>query len=578
MILTLLSLLLQITPLSNAGNWLTPYEKSLGTKTATYSECIRYYQQLDNAYDEFKMEEYGSTDSGKPLHLAVLSLDKDFNPISVRRKNKRIILIQNGIHPGEPEGIDASMMLARDYLQKKELRAYLKDVVVLFIPIYNVDGSLNRNRHSRANQDGPESYGFRGNARNLDLNRDYIKNTSRNAQSFTVLFREWQPDVFVDTHTSNGADYQHTMTLIATQKDKLQAPLRDYLTTQLLPQLYGQMQKRQWPMSPYVDSKGESPDTGLVGFLETPRYSTGYTALFNTIGFITETHMLKPFPNRVQAQYAFLDILIRIVQQDAGKIAAARKKADQDVLLQKQFAISWQLDTTAVDTITFLGYAAKHKPSEVSGLSRLYYDRNTPFSKKINYYNTFRPETTITKPIAYVVPQAWEEVIDRLRLNHVKMRTLRRDTSFTAEVYYIADYKTSSRPYEGHYLHSGVQVRTEKQKLHYFAGDYLILTNQPASRFLVETLEPQATDSYFNWGFFDEILQQKEYFSSYVFEDIAAQLLRENQNLKKQLQDYLASNPEAAKNGQAQLDFIYRHSPYYEKSHLRYPITRIGEK
>ncbi|RDC62345.1 M14 family metallopeptidase [Adhaeribacter pallidiroseus] len=575
MILTVLSLLLQITLLPNAGNWLTPYEKSFGKKTATYPECIRYYQQLDNAYDELKLVEYGATDSGKPLHLAILSLDKDYNPASVRRKNKRVLLIQNGIHPGEPEGIDASMMLARDYLQKKELRANLKNVVVLFIPIYNVDGSLNRNQYSRANQNGPESYGFRGNARNLDLNRDYIKATSRNAQTFAVLFREWQPDVFVDTHTSNGADYQHTMTLIATQKDKLQAPLRDYLTSQLLPQLYQQMQKQKLPMCPYVDSKGETPDTGLIGFLETPRYSTGYTTLFNTIGFVTETHMLKPFPNRVQAQYAFLDILIRLVQQDAAKIAAARQKADQEVLSQKQFALTWQLDTTALDSITFLGYAAKHKPSQVSGLSRLYYDRQAPFLKKIPYYNTYRPALTTTKPVAYAVPQAWEEVIDRLRLNRVKMRALRHDTSFTAEVYYIADYKTSSRPYEGHYLHSGVQVRTEKQRVNYFAGDYIITTNQTANRFLVETLEPQAVDSYFNWGFFDEILQPKEYFSSYVFEDIAAELLQKDLNLKKQLQEYISQNPEAAKSAQTQLDFIYRHSPYYEKSHLRYPISRI---
>src|SRR5207253_11018503 len=139
-----------------------------------------------------------------------------------------------------------------------------------------------------------------------------------NAETFAVLIQEWQPDVFVDTHTSNGADYQHTMTLIATQKDKLQAPLQQYLTTQLLPQLYGNMQKQQLPMCPYVDSKGETPDSGLIGFLETPRYSTGYTTLFNTIGFVTETHMLKPFANRVQAQYHFLDVLIRIVQKDAA--------------------------------------------------------------------------------------------------------------------------------------------------------------------------------------------------------------------------------------------------------------------
>ena len=575
MFLQLLLILQNLLLLPPPAGWLTPYEKSQGRETTTYSECINYYQQLDKAYEEVKVFEYGLTDSGRPLHLVVLSLDKDFEPHSIRQKNKRLVLVQNGIHPGEPEGIDASMMLARDYMQQPGLKASLKNVVLLIIPVYNVDGALNRNTNSRANQNGPASYGFRGNARNLDLNRDYIKTDSRNARTFTQIFQEWQPDIFVDTHTSNGADYQHVMTLIATQKDKLNPNLSRYLTRHLLPGLEEEMEKAKFPMAPYVNSKGATPDTGLLGFMDSPRYSSGYTTLFNTIGFVTETHMLKPFDQRVKATYAFLDIMVKTVNKDADRIAAARLKAAQDMLNQQEYFLNWHLDTTQADKIKFRGYTAKYKPSEVSGQPRLYYDRNAPLSKKIPYYNTFKPSAQVTKPKAYVVPQAWGEVIARLQLNNVEMQQIPADVVMDAEIYYITDYKTGPRPYEGHYLHSGVKLRTEKRAIPFLKGDYLIFLNQPANRFLVETLEPQAIDSFFNWGFFDPILQQKEYFSDYVFEDVAAELLKKDTQLRQQFEEWKKNYPEQAKSAAAQLDFIYTHSLYYEPSHLRYPVARI---
>jgi len=557
------------------ANWQTPYEKSKGTQTATYPECIAYYQHLDVAYDEIKMVSYGTTDVGKPLHLVILSLDKDFDPISLRKKDKQIFLIQNGIHPGEPEGIDASMMLARDLMQQKDLRAQLKNVVVLFIPIYNVGGALNRNSSTRANQNGPESYGFRGNARNLDLNRDYIKTDSRNARTFTQIFQEWQPDVFVDTHTSNGADYQHTLTLLPTQKDKLHPQLSQYLTQQMLPALQSAMTKRHYPLTPYVDTKAEAPDSGLIGFMDAPRYSTGYTTLFNTIGFMTETHMLKSFAERVKATYVFLEIMVNTISRDGALIAAARQKAQAATLTQTQFPLNWTLDTTVVDKTFFRGYTARHKPSEVSGLPRLYYDRTAPWERNINYYQTYKPTQRIDKPKAYLVPQAWAEVIERLKLNGVQMRPIQQDTSLTAEVYYIADYKTNPRPYEGHYLHNQVSLRPEKQTAHFLKGDYLIYLNQAANRYIVETLEPQGGDSFFSWGFFDAILQQKEYFSDYVFEDLAADLLKKDANLRQQYEEWKKQNPEQAKSAHAHLQFIYLHSPYYETTHLRYPVVRL---
>src|SRR5882672_2065486 len=273
----------------------TPFEKGNGNQTCTYDECISYYEKLDSLFDEAKLFTYGTTSIGKPLHLLVISSDKNFDPKKIHEAGKCVLLNNNGIHPGEPDGIDASMIFARDLLTKKEMKSLLDHVVVCIIPVYNVSGMLNRGSFSRVNQNGPEEYGFRGTAQNYDLNRDFVKCDSREAQTFTEIFQTWKPEIFVDTHVSNGADYQYVMTLIPTQKDKLQPILADYQEKTLLPDLYAAMKKDDFEMTPYVNPVKEIPDSGIASFLETPRFSTGYAALFNCIGMMPETHMLKPY-------------------------------------------------------------------------------------------------------------------------------------------------------------------------------------------------------------------------------------------------------------------------------------------
>ena len=423
---------------------LTPFEQSINKNTtATYHQVLPYYQQLARKYDQIKIMKYGPTDSGEPLHLVVLSKDKNFAPGDVRRKNKRILLINNGIHPGEPEGIDASMMLVRDLLEKKALP---ENVVICIITVYNIGGALNRGV-SRANQNGPETYGFRGNARNLDLNRDFIKSDSRNSRSFQQIFNEWSPDVFIDNHTSNGADYQYAITLIDTQKDKLNPILSSYMSQKFTPELYRRMAREKMDMTPYVDFEGETPESGIRAFLETPRYSTGYAALHNTIAFMTETHMWKPFKDRVKATYLFMKHTIQLTEKEADNIGTARRAANLAVREQKEFPVSWKLDVTRFDSVIFKGFEASHKPSEVSGFDRLYYDRSRPYTRRIRNYNTYATAESVEKPFAYVIPQAWDKVVELLRLNGVKMSALTRDTLLDVEMYYIDDYKTASRPY-----------------------------------------------------------------------------------------------------------------------------------
>ncbi len=550
-------------------------EKYLQNHSNTWEDAIWFYADLDNKYGNARLLDYGTTDSGKPLNLFVIAADSGFDPASIKAKGKAIILINNGIHPGEPDGIDATMKLAEELLSDSRSKKLLENIVVCIIPVFNIDGALNRGCCSRANQDGPEEYGFRGNYQNLDLNRDFIKCDALNTSSFHSLFRDWDPDVFIDTHVSDGADYQYVMTLIATQHDKLEKSCGDYLQKKMLPALYHSMEDKKILMCPYVNSRTEIPDDGIVDFLETPRFASGYTALFNAFGFITESHMLKPFKERVEATYSIEKSILEYTSTHAEEIRTARNAAKQSCAEKRTFPLQWTLDTSAYEMIRFKGYEAKYKNSTVTGKPRLYYDHALPYEKQIRYYNKYNEAVTVEKPESYIIPQCWRKVIEQLKINKIKMQQLGRDSTMICEVYYLEDYTTSEHAYEGHHLHGNVKVRKETQKIHFFKGDYIVKTDQPENRFIVETLEPQGVDSYFAWGFFDAVLQEKEYFSSYVFEDMAEKLLKEDETLRRDFEEKKKSDKAFAEDAEAQLYFIYQRSPYFELSYKRYPVSRI---
>ncbi|MEL6945459.1 MAG: M14 family zinc carboxypeptidase, partial [Bacteroidota bacterium] len=400
-------------------NYLTPHELQ-SNATATYAETISFYEKLADDFEELRLIEVGQTDVGRPLHLAVLTTDRDFTPERSRVNNKAVLLINNAIHPGEACGVDASMLLVRDFLTDPTLKKQLANLTIVVIPFYNIGGGLNRNSTTRVNQNGPESYGFRGNAQHLDLNRDFIKCDSRNAQSFNKIFTDWSPDVLIDNHTSNGADYQYTISLIATQHNKLESQMANYLNSKMLPYLYDYMKDVDWEMTPYVYA-ADTPDKGIAGFLDLPRYSSGYAALHNTFSFMPETHMLKPFEDRVQSTYSFMRGMIKYLSRNYREVQSVRKQAFQSLRNTTNFPINWELDLKNWDPLVFKGYEAKYKESEISGKERLYYDREEPYEKSIRHYNYYNVSDSVRSPIAYIVPQSSYRVIERMKWNGIRM-------------------------------------------------------------------------------------------------------------------------------------------------------------
>jgi hypothetical protein len=546
-------------------------EKFRINETYAHSELIDAYQDLDRKYKKARLVESGMTDSGRPLHLFILSEDKKFEPKNIDHEKNLVYMINNAIHPGEPCGVDASLKMAEELLRTDALES---GVVVLIIPMYNIGGALHRGCCSRANQNGPEAYGFRGNSRNLDLNRDFMKCDSKNAISFTKIFNDWKPDVFIDTHTTNGADYPYVLTLISSQFDKAEPMVAQYTQDVVEPFLYNHMRKSSFPMSPYMYSLNRTPSSGIKGFLETPRYSSGYASLYGCFSFISEAHMFKSFETRVLATHQLLWALYQFCVTNRKEILAIRREVREGLKVKESYALDWELDSSRAEVIELELYQEVYEESAVTGHQRLRYERNSSLSA-VPYYPYYEAFVTVQAPKYYVIPQAWKEVIDRMRWNGVEMYRLDRDVNLPVQVSYISGYQTSRSPYEGHYLHYDVETIEQEQNWNYFEGDYIVPVDQLANRLIVEGLEPRSVDSYFAWGFFDGILQQKEWFSDYIFEDTALQWLITHPEQRSEFEKLKAEDPDFAASHFRQLYWIYQRSPNFENTYNRYPIGRI---
>lgn len=566
----LFALAIFLTSLGASAQW-----RFEGNETPTWEETIERFTRLDSLHHGARLLEIGNDDDGSPMHLFVISDGSGFAPDSIRAAGKCILWITNGIHPGEPDGIDASLLFAQALLESDQYMGLLAHSAVCIVPVYNISGAKQRSATSRANQNGPELYGFRGNARNLDLNRDFMKMDSRNTWSLVDALRHWDPDVYFETHVSNGADHQYVMELLTTQKDKLNGGISAFMTGTMVPSLHAWMDRRGVLMGPYFETRGDVPEDGLYGFNDGPRYSTGYNALFDRIGILSESHMLKPYADRVNATFQLMLATLALLDAQGERLLKLRADAKRFTATMSELGMNWRLDSTAWTSISWKGYGAERVQSEVTGLERTHYDHQRPTETEVPWNDAYRASKVERKPKAYVVPAAWREVIERLQANGVRMSRVLRDSIAFVELDSLGEMSTGRAPYEGHYLHSGISTTTAQGKRVILAGSWIVPMGHETDRYAMEALEPEGDDSFMAWGFFDSVLQQKEWFSDYVFEDIASELLRAQPELRAAIEERRAKDPAFASDAWAQLYFIYQRSPYFEPGYRRYPVMRV---
>jgi len=543
-----------------------------GNTTPNYPELIAIYTELAQKHAEIELYEMGESDYGLPLYVVLINAAGDSIASFEKARNSTTLLINNAIHPGEPDGVNACLIWIEEWISKGKS----KDTpVIAIIPAYNVGGMMNRSGTSRANQDGPEEYGFRGNAQNLDLNRDFIKMDSKNMFTFAKIYHGLDPDVFIDTHVSNGADYQYTMTYIASVRERMAPTLGDLMHDAMIPVLKKESAEKSFELIPYVNTRNEVPDNGIEVFNDLPRYAMGYASLFNAISFTTETHMLKPFPQRVEATYVFLCSTIRWMRDNTQAIEMARSEAKLWDRNLTKYAYNYTLQSDST-TILFKGYGYSNPKSDVTGLTRLKYHQDQPFEKLVPYFNQFEAQDTVQIPFYIHLGGQCTDVIARLKANNVEMRVMDAAEKIYASTFRVVDYESSKGPYEGHFIHSKVKTELQDRYIEFKAGDVIIPLDQANRRFIMSVLTPNAPDSYFAWNYFDSYLQQKEYFSPYVFEDYAAKMLKEDDHLRKEFEIKQQTDPDFAASEWMQLYFLYTKSPFYEPTHNLLPITLIN--
>jgi hypothetical protein len=545
----------------------------LGNTSPDYGTLISYLKKLDASSERISLFNMGQSDVvGLPLYLCILNPGIDSASTFSKAVGGTTLLFNNAIHPGEPDGINACLIYAENYIKLDSINP--NDPMVAFIPAYNVGGMLNRSATSRANQNGPELYGFRGNAQNLDLNRDFTKMDSENATTFARIFHALQPDIFVDNHVSNGADYQYTLTYIASVRERIAPSLRKLIHGSLLPQLTQELKTTKWDLFPYVETIRETPDSGIYQFNDLPRYAMGYASLFNAISFTVETHMLKPFPNRVRATHDFMQALVGWSSQHTKAIDMARENAKEWEGGLQYFRYNFSR-TSEMDSITFKGFQAIRDTNEITGLGHLKYDRNQPYQKTIPYYRYYEAKDSIHIPKFYLVKGHEKRIINQLKANGILMEVLRTPKTLSVFTQVVKEFDAISKPYEGHYMHPNKIIARVQREITFLPGDVLIPTNQNGSLFLHAVLQPECEDSYFTWNYFDSYLQEKEYFSNYVFVDKIRNLLQYKPELRQAYEAKKISDPEFAASEWQQLYYLYQFSPYFEPSYMMLPVFEL---
>ncbi|HKO61534.1 MAG TPA: M14 family metallopeptidase, partial [Pyrinomonadaceae bacterium] len=485
------------------------------------------------------------------------------------------------IHSGEPDGKDAGLALLRDIAITKTRAGLLDKVVVLFIPIYNTDGHELANPYNRINQHGPTDMGWRATTTNQNLNRDYMKADTAETRAWLALWNKWQPDLFIDCHVTNGADYQYNITYQHEHHQGVPASVleweRKVVGGRVAPATEAAGNIVSWYLE-FVDNRDFSK--GIRDFNGSPRFSTGYTPLRNRPGILIETHMLKPYRPRVIGTYDFLRSTLEEVNKDPEALLNAGRVADEEAAkigatydVNRAYPIDFELTEKPVP-YKLRALESKVEISEVSSAPYVTFGTK-PIELTVPMYNELRVKDSVVPPLFYIVPKQWANVIEVLQAHGVKFQKTTAPATIEVETYKFHDVKWPGGSFEGRQLPS-YRLEAVREKRTFATGSALVPTAQPLSRLLINLLEPEAPDSFVRWGFFNAIFEQKEYAENYILEKLAREMLAADAKLREEFRQRLATDPVFAASPRDRLLFFYHRSPYWDPSRMNlYPVGRI---
>jgi hypothetical protein len=559
--------------------WRTKAERTGFRETGDYADTREYARRLDEASPWIALVSFGTSPQGRDLMLLVASKEGAFDPAAARTSGKPVVLVQNAIHAGEIEGKDASLMLLRDIAVTREREALLEGVTLLVLPLFNVDGYARFGPHTRINQNGPRESGWRATAQNLNLNRDYLKADAPEMRDWLRLFQAWQPDLLIDTHTTDGADYQYVVTYQMGTRRDVPPSIAAWSGDVFLPHVSGSVERAGFLTGPYLDLRDPlDPARGFQGVHDTGRYSTGYVPLRNRPALLVETHMLKAYEPRVRSTYETLAAALEVVSRDPGALREAVRAAEEWSAAFGRTAdgdsipLAFEL-SDSLGTLRYRGVEYERTPSEISGALSVIYGEE-PIEVEVPFAEELVPARQVRPPLGYLIPAQWTELAERLRLHGVPVERLREPVEGTFEVVRFDSVAWEPEPYEGRHLLT-FRTRTGLEPDTLPAGSFWVPLGNPSARLAMQLLEPDGPDSFVRWGFLDAIFEAKEYAEDYVMEGIAREMMAADPALREAFETRLAEDAAFRASPAARLEFFYRRTPFWDAREDRYPVVRV---
>jgi murein tripeptide amidase MpaA len=568
--------------MAQAADWTTPAEAAHFKTTPSYADTRAYLEKLAAAApDKLKLTRFGVSPEGRDLMLVIAASNGEFTPEAARQSGNEIVFVQAGIHAGEIEGKDAGLMLLRDLTVGGKFPHALDHTILLYAPIFNVDGHENSNPYLRINQNGPAEMGFRATAQNLNLNRDYIKADAPEMQAWLALWNAWLPDFFADIHTTDGADYRYDLTWYTEDWGPLDAGVKAWQDSALKQRVFPAVDKRGHLLSPYLELKDHRDITrGIENFGSGQRFSTGYVALQNRAGLLVETHMLKPYDVRVRATYDLIAAILDDFRTHPGELRRAVEAADRNTIAraaQPGASLPIQFATSDKSVpFTLKGVAFTQTKSEISGDTWTQYDPAKPKDYVIPNWRDLVVKQSAALPVAYLVPAGWPQIIAKLKIHGLRVELTKKPLTLDVQRTQIDDPHWAPMPFEGHLMLRNFSAKQIDAKLTFPPGSALVSMDQRAANVVANLLEAEAPDSLLRWGYFDAVFEQKEGGDARVLETLARDMLAKDAALKNEFESRLHNDAAFAADPRARLEFFYRRSPWFTKQNVgAYPVVKL---
>lgn len=494
---------------------LTRAERTNFTETSLHADVMLFIDSLKSmSTDAVHVDTLGTSPKGRPIPVVVVSRPLVRTAAEAKRLNRPIVLVQGNIHGGEIEGKEALLSILRDLTFDRYANA-LDSIVLVAVPIYNADGndSLGPQERHRGSQNGPAMVGMRANGQGLDLNRDYIKAEAPETRGSLDLFREWDPDLLVDLHTTNGSFHGYALTWAPPLNPaaRFTGPFaRDTVLPELRTILREKLRMETFPYGNFVSQ--DSAERGWFTYDHRPRYGTNYYGIRGRMGILSEAFSHDPFPTRVSSTYGFVMELLSLIANNAEDFVEASRDADRrttgfstapatspPIAIRSRLTTSPRTAEVLVEEIVRVGDSVRAEPGLRPGVRRTGRVR----SVRMPLYDRFEPVLEQKLPYAWIIPEAQAPLLDHLRRHGVFVERAAVAGTVRAERFVIDSVVRQGQPFQGHQ-----EVRLEGRwetvdAVPLDPTSYVIRGGQPLGILALYLLEPQSDDGLVTWNFLD---------------------------------------------------------------------------